>query len=292
MASASLDVRRPALADSHRISRSTPISMDDLAPVAGTCHNCGAILQGRFCSACGQESRSLDPPLSELAREVAHELLDVDGRTIRSVRHLFLSPGLLTRDWFLGRRTPWLTPLRLYLMFSVAYFAVVALGGTSLRVDVKGQSDVETVAELRRLGFTSEQEMRAAVGAAQATWMPRVNFVLVPLFALLVALVRRGSGRRYPQHLWFGLHAHAAWFGVRAIANAGALALPALPGSVLSGLAMLYGPIYVVLALRVAYGISTRRALRDTAIVLGVYGVCVMAATLGVVLPVLFWHKG
>jgi hypothetical protein len=267
--------------------------MNDVTPVAATCHNCGAVLHGRFCSACGQESRSLDPPLSELARDMAHELLDVDGRTFRSVRHLFLSPGLLTREWFVGRRTPWLTPLRLYLMCSVAYFAVVALGGgATLDVKVTGANEVDIVARLRQLGFESEQEMRAVVGAAKVTWMPRVNFVLVPLFALLVALVRRDSGRRYPQHLWFGLHAHAAWFGVRAMASAATLALPPLLGSALSGLGMLYGPIFVVLAFRVAYGISTRRAIRDTAIVLGVYGICVMAATLGVVLPVLFWHKG
>jgi hypothetical protein len=265
--------------------------MTDVAPVAGTCDNCGAILHGPFCSACGQQSRSLDPPLSELARDMAHELLDVDGRTVRSVRHLFLSPGLLTREWFLGRRTPWLTPLRLYLMFSVAYFAVVALSGTTLDVHVNGGGDGDSVARLRQLGFESEQEMRAVVGAAQVTWMPRVNFALVPLFALLVALVRRGSGRRYPQHLWFGLHAHAAWFGVRAIVDAGTLVLPTLLGATLSGFGTLYGLIYLILAFRVAYGISTGRAVRDTAIVIAAYGICVIAATAGVVLPVLFWHK-
>jgi hypothetical protein len=265
--------------------------MNDVAPVGGTCHNCGAILHGPFCSACGQQSRSLDPPLSELARDLTHELLDVDGRTVRSLRHLFLSPGLLTREWFAGRRTPWLTPLRLYLMCSVAYFAVVALSGTTLDVHVSG-SDADSVAGLRRLGFESEQEMRAVVGAAQVTWMPRVNAALVPLFALLVALVRRGSGRRYPQHLWFGLHAHAAWFGMRAAVDAAALVLPTLLGATLSGLGALYGLVYLVLAFRVAYGISTGRAIRDTAIVIGVYGLCVIAATAGVVLPVLFWHKG
>lgn len=265
--------------------------MNNLAPVAGACHNCGVILHGPFCSACGQELRPLDPPLSVLARDVAHELLDVDGRTFRSLRHLFLSPGLLTREWFLGRRTPWLTPLRLYLMFSVAYFAVAALGGTTRDVTIKGANEVDIVARLQ-LGFESEQEMRAVVGAAKVTWMPRVNFALVPLFALLVAVVRRGSGHRYPQHLWFGLHAHAAWFGVRAMANAGKLVLPPLLGSVLSGLGVLYGLIYLILAFRVAYGISTGRAVRDTAIVVGIYGICVIAATLGVVLPVLFWHKG
>ena len=121
--------------------------------------------------------------------------------------------------------------------------------------------------------------------------MPRVNFVLVPLFAGLVALVRRGSGRRYPQHLLFALHAHAAGFGARAIAALGTLVPIAIVGSTLDGLSVLYGIVYLVIALRVAYDVTTRRAIRDTAVVLAVYGLCVSFATLGVVLPVLFWHK-
>jgi Protein of unknown function (DUF3667) len=270
--------------------RPGPAALNDLAAPAGTCHNCSAVLRGPFCSACGQQARALDPSLRELTRDITHELLDVDGRLPRSIRALFLAPGLLTREWFLGRRVPWVTPLRLYLIFSVAYFGVVALGGTHLKVKVTS-GERETAAELQRLGFASEQEMRATLSQAQAVWMPRVNFALVPLFAGLVALVRRGSGRRYPQHLLFALHAHAAWFGVRAIAAAGMLVPPAIIGSVLDGLSTLYGIVYVAIAFRVAYGVTTRRAIRDTVIVLGIYWIGVVAATLAVVLPALFWHK-
>jgi hypothetical protein len=33
------------------------------------------------------------------------------------------------------------------------------------------------------------------------SWVPRVMFLLVPLFAGMIALVTRGSGHNYPQHL-------------------------------------------------------------------------------------------
>lgn len=256
-----------------------------------TCHNCGAVLHGPFCAACGQEALSLDPSLSDIVREVAHELLDVDGRIFRSVRRLFLSPGFLTRELFSGRRVPWMSPIRLYLIFSVAYFAVVSLGGTTLYVNVKGENGRDTAAEIRKLGFESKQQMRDALGQAQATWMPRVNFALVPVFAWLVALVRRESGRGYPQHLLFALHAHAAWFGASALSAAATLAPVAVIGSTLNRLVVVYGIVYVVIGLRVAYGITTRRAVRDTVIVLGIYGICVSAATLAILLPALFWHR-
>jgi hypothetical protein len=265
--------------------------MSDAAPHAEACHNCGALLHGPFCAACGQEVRALDPSISELARDVAHELTDVDGRIFQSLRRLFLSPGFLTRELFLGRRAPWISPMRLYLIFSVAYFAVIALGGHDIRVSISGDTELEKAIALQKRGFASEQEMRATVIAAVATWMPRVNFVLVPLFAWLVSLVRRGSGRRYPQHLLFALHAHAAWFGGRAVAAAFTLVPPAAIGEALNTLSVFYGIVYLVIAFRVAYGVTTRRAIRDTAIVLGIYGLCVAAAMLGIMLPALFCRR-
>lgn len=299
--------REPGAGSREPIGTMARRPMNDAASRAQVCHNCGALLHGRFCADCGQEARPLDPPLSAVVRDLAHEFFDVDGRLLRSVRQLFLAPGFLTKELFLGRRAPWVTPLRLYLIFSVAYFAVVALGGTSITVRVKTDGarapaaepqrpsaktagERETATELERLGFTNEEELRATVSQVQAVWMPRVNFVLVPLFAALVALVRRSSGRRYPQHLLFALHAHAAWFGVRTLAAAGALVPVEIVGDVLNGLTTIYGIVYVVIALRLAYDIPTRRAIRDAAIVLGVYGVCVVAATAGVILPALFWH--
>jgi Protein of unknown function (DUF3667) len=261
--------------------------MNDVAPRAEACRNCGAVLHGRFCAACGQEARPLDPPFREVARDIGHELLDVDGRLLRSIRQLFLAPGFLTRELFMGRRVRWVTPLRLYLIFSVAYFALVAIGGTRIHATITatdGPEKIEndeqrTVAELKKYGYESE-----------AVWMPRVNFLLVPLFAALVARVRRDSGRRYPQHLLFALHAHAAWFGARAVAALGTLVPLAIIGDVLDFLSMIYGMVYVAAAFRVAYDVPHRRAIRDMVVVLGIYFVCVTVATLAILLPAMFWR--
>jgi hypothetical protein len=256
---------------------------------SAACHNCGAPLYGRFCASCGQEARPINPTLGELARDATQEILDVDGRIFRTVRRLFLSPGFLTREYSEGRRAPWLPPVRLYLLFSVAYFALATFG--DLNLQVTGQTDAETISAVQGLGFSSEEEMRAALSRAQAVWMPRVMFVLVPLFGWLVHLARRHSGRAYPQHLIFALHAHAAYFGVRALAAAARLAVPSVAASLAGALSVIYGMVYVVVGLQVAYGGTRRRAIRDAAIVLGLYGIAVIAATLGIVLPVLFWRR-
>lgn len=261
--------------------------MDRATPDSTVCHNCGAALHGPFCSACGQEARPLNPTLRETVHEIGQELLDVDGRTVRSVRRLFLSPGFLTREQFEGRRIGWLSPIRLYLIFSVAYFAVTAFAGSTARVRVSVQADRETVNGLQRLGFQNEEELRLALGHAQATWMPRVMFVLVPFFAWLVQLIRRRAGRTYPQHLQFALHAHAAWFGARAIAAASPLIKSALAGEILSAFSVIYGLVYVFVALRVVYGGTRRAALFHTAILLAIYGTVLIGATLAIFVTII-----
>lgn len=51
----------------------------------------------------------------------------MDGKILQSVKLLFTRPGFLTREYVEGRRIRYISPLRLYLVFSVAYFAVSAL---------------------------------------------------------------------------------------------------------------------------------------------------------------------
>jgi hypothetical protein len=258
------------------------------------CHNCGAELHGRFCGACGQEDRPLNPGMREVLHELAREISSLDGRIVRSVRRLFLSPGFLTSEHFQGRRVAWVSPVRLYLTFSVAYFAITAfLDASPLGISFRftGDTDQETTQALREMGFASEQELQRAVHMAMATWMPRAMFVLVPVFGLLVSRVRRASGRKYPQHLIFALHVLAASFGVQAIAMmpgfiAGHPAVTAL----MAAASLLYTFAYMVIALRVVYGGTVRRALRDTVVVLFFYWLATVIVAAAIIVPVLFWR--
>jgi hypothetical protein len=263
-------------------------------PVSGACHNCGTVLHGRFCAQCGQEALPLNPRLRDVVREVAHTLLDYDGRLFQSVRRLFLSPGFLTREHFAGRRVSWLPPLRLYLLFSVAYFAVASLAGLGARVEMRVTSDAEAVEDLKKLCYESEAELQAAVDEARARWMPRVMFVLVPVFAGLVQLMTRRMKRAYPQHVFFALHVHAVWFGaaalVAALQWAGGPLMPrdgALDNTA-GALILLYIIVYITVAFRRAYDVTTRRALLNTAVVLILYGIAVAAATVAIIWPTVF----
>jgi hypothetical protein len=260
--------------------------------VDSACHNCGALLHGRFCAICGQEKRPLDPGLGEVVGELAREISNLDGRILRSVRRLFLSPGFLTIEHFEGRRVAWVSPVRLYLTFSVLYFAITSFTGASpldVNLQVTGDTDQETRQAIQKLGFSSDDEMQRAINHALSTWIPRAMFVLVPVFGWLVSRVRRRWGRKYPHHVIFACHVFAAFFGAQSVAAAaGYLAGNATVAFSLGMGSLLYAFIYMVLALRVVYGGTIARALAHTVVVLFFYWLATILVAVAIVMPVLF----
>ena len=261
-------------------------------------------MTGEYCATCGQKRAPINPSFRDVLREAAHEFLNVDGKTLRSIRLLVQSPGALTRELFAGRRASAVTPLRLYLVCSLLYFATAALTpAAEIRFTVGGSrqsgssfswsnepraSDPD---ELRRYGFANERELQAAANEAVVSWVPRVMFLLVPLLAGMIALVTRGSGHNYPQHLYFALHVHAAWFLALTVGALGRL-LPWAGVQTAVGVAtLLYVTVSFGMALRRAYGLSVGRALWRTVTVGVVYAIAVGAAIVAVVLPVVLLRR-
>ena len=102
--------------------------MSQVVEETTVCRNCGAALLGAYCAECGQKAEPPNPSFHHLWHDLSHELLHVDGKIVESVRLLLLKPGFLTREHSDGRRARYVTPLRLYLIFSVIYFGVLAAG--------------------------------------------------------------------------------------------------------------------------------------------------------------------
>jgi hypothetical protein len=196
---------------------------------------------------------------------------------------LLTRPGFLTREYFAGRRARYISPIRLYLIFSVAYFAVAAVSPTT-GFHLKVTND--DVAELRKLGFENEAEVERAATTALTTWAPRTMFILVPVFALLVKLVTRRSRHNYPQHLYFALHLHAAAFALLAIATLARYARPfGWTTEIIQAAALAWLVVYVVMAFRRAYEGTAARAIVRAAVVSVIYVFAVLLALISVVIP-------
>jgi hypothetical protein len=270
---------------------------------ADYCHNCGIRLNGRFCSACGQKARPLNVGVRDFFHDFIEDALNVDGRTFQTVRRLILSPGLLTREYLQGHRARWVSPIRLYLTFSVMFFALSAVvpyrvgvfeqarresgwsfsWETGPRAGVASTETENADDEARKLGYRNADELQQTIGRALAVWLPRVMFVLLPFFAWLVALAYRRVDSNYLHHLMFALHVHAAYFAIAALATV-AQAISPMVGGLLRVVATVYTFAYVLLAFRRVYGQVRLRLLR-IAFVVSIYWVGVIVAIVTIVVP-------
>ena len=106
--------------------------------------------------------------------------------------------------------------------------------------------------------------------------LPRMLFVLLPVFAGIVALFYHD--RKYPEHLYFAIHLNAFFF--LALSFAQLLKFTQIASLAIAGasLAVLSIPIYATLAFRHAYGGSLAGTLAKEAGITAIYAVTAAAA--------------
>ena len=93
----------------------------------GECANCSAPVNGAFCARCGQETSIEVPTARRFLRDAAGRYVALDGRLWRTLAILCAHPGRLTREYLAGRRLRYVRPGRLFLVLSLALFAVLRL---------------------------------------------------------------------------------------------------------------------------------------------------------------------
>ena len=161
-------------------------------------------------------------------------------------------PGQLTLEYINGRRVRYIQPLRLYLTFSLIFFAVVKFTGHGdvvadneadappaatapaatvkkgrmVREDKPGEI-AEGTAELRqgignvnahwgeqadRFARMSPEERDKVMRTAFSSYVPYAVFLMMPVFALYLKVLYLGSGRRFGEYLLFALHVNGFAF--------------------------------------------------------------------------------
>ena len=91
------------------------------------CENCGAVKQGAFCAVCGQNDRNYRRNVFPVVAEALAETFETDSRLFRTLGVLFMRPGFLSKEFSENRRAHYLSPFRLYLFTSIAFFFVLSL---------------------------------------------------------------------------------------------------------------------------------------------------------------------
>ena len=164
------------------------------------CQNCQTTLNGAYCGNCGQRDVDLERPIWSLVADVLKETFEVDGRAWLTIKTLFRHPGMLTSEFLAGRRRTYTPPLRLYLVTSISFFVFVAwLAQSGVLLDPGQDPKFDAAVQAQ---FLSDE-------------LPRLMFVLLPVFALLLKAVY--FRRLYFDHLIFSIHLHTAGYLILAV---------------------------------------------------------------------------
>ncbi len=87
-----------------------------------TCLNCGATVEERYCSRCGQENKEPKESFSHLLRHFFEDVTHYDSKFFITIKDLLFKPGFLTKEYLAGKRASYLHPIRLYAFISFLYF--------------------------------------------------------------------------------------------------------------------------------------------------------------------------
>jgi len=86
------------------------------------CLNCGATVEDRYCSHCGQENIVVKESFGHLFRHFFEDVTHYDSKFFITIKDLAFKPGFLTKEYLSGRRASYLHPIRMYVFISFLYF--------------------------------------------------------------------------------------------------------------------------------------------------------------------------
>jgi hypothetical protein len=201
------------------------------------CLNCGAEVTGKFCSNCGQENIEIRENFFHLALHFVSDYFHFDSKFFRSLIPLFIRPGFLTKQYWEGKRTNYIHPLRLFffvtILFAVSttYFYhrfgdrfkeefkqdvdMIKLDSTYLaslndttKLYLPLRKDTLTVKRIKEEKVRDKRQMRKLSAGLDLVFLnlKYVTFFLLPLYAIIFKLlfIRRRSF--YVDHLVYMLH--------------------------------------------------------------------------------------
>ncbi len=104
------------------------------------CSNCGVERTGPYCANCGQNDRDYQRALPPVLSELLRETFEVDSRLFRTLKLLIFKPGELACEFSRNRRARYVSPIRLYLFVSIAFFFLL-----SVSTETEPESDNQPV---------------------------------------------------------------------------------------------------------------------------------------------------
>ncbi len=160
--------------------------------------------------------------------------------------------------------------------------ATPAAAGPSTPSSVLSDAD----ARLKTLQQMDRTQLRQRVSDSFSQHLPKMIFLLVPVFALIIWLFFPGGKKRYVDHLIFAFHTHAAFFTLAILC----LVYEQLThDSLTASLGMVLVAPHAILSTRRAYGTPIAELLAKLLAVVVCYLISLGCATIALAALTLWW---
>lgn len=168
------------------------------------CENCYFELNEEhiYCPKCSQKV-AFSYKLRELFSHFLSDYFTFDSKIGRSVLPLLTKPGYLTEQFLDGKREKYIQPLRLFIFLSILFFLLL-----SLSVNISSDEFTHSLDQSVSDATFGDDFWDRFFGSL----LPKLFFVLLPLFALLLSLLYRSKKRYLITHFLFALHFHSTIF--------------------------------------------------------------------------------
>jgi hypothetical protein len=191
-------------------------SIDSLPASPPICPTCGNGASDKFCSACGEQMlREPDYSLRGLLGETLNVVTNLESNIFRSFWLLIRRPGLLTVEYFAGRRKHYLKPLQLFIFCNVIFFFFQAFAGfNSLRTPLMvhlyqmphSQFARRKVSEVLKSRNVTFDEYRASFDSTIETQAKTLVFLMIPMFAAGLTILYFRAREYVVKHIVFATH--------------------------------------------------------------------------------------
>jgi hypothetical protein len=213
------------------------------------CPNCENSFKSsfEFCPHCGQKNKEIKLGFKYLLSDLLSGSLNIDSKFFKTFRYLIFRPAFLSQEFVKGKRTSYLTPIRIYLLVSVVYFFVLSLTSTSPVSFSESKNNTETQENLtsadslkmekgtaldfetgsiegnsllgigkEKFKFLESKEGRQVFSKKFMNNISVLMFFVMPIAALFL-LMFFGKNTFYFQHLVFLIHLQSVAFIIMSI---------------------------------------------------------------------------
>ena len=176
-----------------------------------SCQNCGAVVSGRFCAACGQKHPQERFTVRALLHSAYEHTFEFDRGFFFTLRELFLHPARVIREYVSGRRSIYANPVKYLAIWLGISTLLMTMFVDPEKLTLQAQRQIiqDPVSAPVRKQSPRMRQMQADISDIQRQLFQNPQFIyalLVPLLSVFTALLLRGSGFNYAEHLVFNTY--------------------------------------------------------------------------------------